>query len=107
MDILGLIKDKLTDSVIGKISNFLGEHPENIGSALNSSVPIVLGGILRNASNDEEAGKVMNVLKDGGHTGEILDDLPNLLGNFDKTQLLITIGSNIFNHFVGSKSNTV
>ncbi|MFN3488425.1 MAG: DUF937 domain-containing protein, partial [Emticicia sp.] len=43
----------------------------------------------------------------GGHTGEILDDLPNLLGNFDKTQLLITIGSNIFNHFVGSKSNTV
>ena len=107
MDILGLIKDKLTDSVIEKVSNFLGEHPENIGSALNSSVPIVLGGIMRNASNDEETGKVMDVLKDGGHTGEILDDLPNLLGNFDKTQLLITIGSNIFNHFAGSKSNSI
>ncbi len=107
MDILGLIKDKLTDSVIEKVSNFLGEHPENIGSALNSSVPIVLGGIMRNASNDEETGKVMDVLKDGGHTGEILDDLPNLLSNFDKTQLLITIGSNIFNHFAGSKSNSI
>ncbi|GGD61080.1 hypothetical protein GCM10011514_26330 [Emticicia aquatilis] len=107
MDILGLIKDKLTDSVIEKVSNFLGEHPENIGSALNSSVPIVLGGIMRNASNDEETGKVMDVLKDGGHTGEILDDLPNLLSNFDKTQLLITIGSNIFNHFTGSKSNSI
>jgi OmpA-OmpF porin, OOP family len=107
MDILGLIKDKLTDSVIEKVSNFLGEHPENIGSALNSAVPIVLGGIIRNASNDEETGKVMDVLKDGGHTGEILDDLPNLLGNFDKTQLLITIGSNIFNHFTGSKGNTI
>lgn len=107
MDILGLIKDKLTDSVIEKVSNFLGEHPENIGSALNSSVPIVLGGIMRNASNDEETGKVMDVLKDGGHTGEILDDLPNLLGNFDKTQLLITIGSNIFNHFTGSKGNSI
>lgn len=107
MDILGLIKDKLTDSVIEKVSNFLGEHPENIGSALNSSIPIVLGGIMRSASNDEETGKVMDVLKDGGHTGEILDDLPNLLGNFDKTQLLITIGSNIFNHFTGSKSNSI
>lgn len=107
MDILGLIKDKLTDSVIEKVSNFLGEHPENIGSALNSSVPIVLGGIMRSASNDEETGKVMDVLKDGGHTGEILDDLPNLLGNFDKTQLLITIGSNIFNHFTGSKGNSI
>lgn len=107
MDILGLIKDKLTDSVIEKVSNFLGEHPENIGSALNSSVPIVLGGIIRNASNDEDTGKVMDVLKDGGHTGEILDDLPNLLSNFDKTQLLITIGTNIFNHFTGSKSNSI
>lgn len=107
MDILGLIKDKLTDSVIEKVSNFLGEHPENIGSALNSAVPIVLGGIIRNASNDEETGKVMDVLKDGGHTGEILDDLPNLLGNFDKTQLLITIGSNIFNHFTGNKGNSI
>lgn len=107
MDVLGLIKDKLTDSVIEKVSNFLGEHPENIGTALNGAVPIVLGGIMRNASNEEETGKVMDVLKDGGHTGEILDDLPNLLGNFDKTQLLITIGSNIFNHFVGSKGNSI
>ena len=107
MDILSLIKDKLTDTVIEKVSNFLGEHPENIGSALNSAVPIVLGGIVRNASNDEDTAKVMDVLKDGGHTGEILDDLPNLLGNFDKTQLLITIGSNIFNHFTGNKSNAI
>ena len=87
MDILVLIKDKLTDSVIEKVSNFLGEHPENIGSALNSSVLIVLGGIIRNALIDEETEKVMNVLRDGGHTGEILDDLPNLLENFDKTQI--------------------
>ncbi len=107
MDILGLIKDKLTDAIIAKVSNFLGEHPDKIGPALNSAVPVVLGGIIQNASNEEEAGKVMDVLKDGGHTGEILDDLPNLLGNFDKTQLLITIGSNIFNHFTGNKGNGI
>lgn len=107
MDILGLIKDKLTDSVIDKVSNFLGEDPENIGSALNSSVLIVLGGIMRNALIDEETDKVMNVLRDGGHTGEILDDLSILLENFDKTQLLITIGTNIFNHFAGSKTNSI
>lgn len=107
MDILGLIKDKLTDSVIEKVSGFLGEHPDKIGSALNSAVPIVMGGIIRSASMEENAGKVMDVLKDGGHTGEILDDLPNLLENFDKTQLLITIGSNIFNHFSGNKGNSI
>jgi outer membrane protein OmpA-like peptidoglycan-associated protein len=107
MDIIELIKEKLTDSVIEKVSIFLGEHPENIVSALNSSVLILLGGIMRNALNDEDTSKVMNILRDGGHTGEILDDLPNLLENFDKTQLLITIGSNIFNHFAGSNSNSI
>lgn len=107
MDILGFIKDRLTDSVIEKVSGFLGEHPDKIGPALNSAVPIVMGGIIRSASTEEGAGKVMDVLKDGGHTGEILDDLPHLLGNFDKTQLLITIGSNIFNHFSGNKGNSI
>ena len=105
MDILGLIKDKLTDSSIEKVSNFLGEHPENISLALNNAVPTVLEGIIQNTTTEDGAGKVMDVLKDGGHTGEILDDLPGLLGSFDKTQLLITIGSNIFAHFLGNKSN--
>ncbi|MBA4850897.1 DUF937 domain-containing protein [Emticicia sp. BO119] len=107
MNIIGLIKDKLTDSVIEKVSNFLGEHPENISLALDKAVPTVLGGIIQNTTTEENAGKVMDVLKDGGHTGEILDDLPNLLDNFDKTQLLITIGTNIFNHFLGNKSNSL
>jgi OOP family OmpA-OmpF porin len=107
MNIIGLIKDKLTDSVIEKVSNFLGEHPENISLALDKAVPTVLGGIIQSTTTEESAGKVMDVLKDGGHTGEILDDLPNLLGNFDKTQLLITIGTNIFNHFLGNKSNSL
>lgn len=105
MKILGLIKDRLTDSVIEKVSNFLGEHPENISLALDKAIPTVLGGIIQNTTTEESAGKVMDVLKDGGHTGEILDDLPQLLSNFDKTQLLITIGTNIFNHFLGNKSN--
>jgi outer membrane protein OmpA-like peptidoglycan-associated protein len=107
MNIIGLIKDKLTDSVIEKVSNFLGEYPENISLALDKAVPTVLGGIIQNTTTEESAGKVMDVLKDGGHTGEILEDLPNLLGNFDKTQLLITIGTNIFNHFLGNKSNGI
>jgi outer membrane protein OmpA-like peptidoglycan-associated protein len=107
MNIIGLIKDKLTDSVIEKVSNFLGEHPENISLALDKAVPTVIGGIIQNTTTEDSAGKVMDVLKDGGHTGEILDDLPNLLGNFDKTQLLITIGTNIFNHFLGNKSNGI
>ena len=105
MDLLSLIKEKLSDAVVDKVSGFLGEHPDKIGAALSSAVPTVLGGIMQKASTPEETGKIMDVLKEGGHTGDILDDLSGLLGHFDKTQMLITIGSNIANHFFGEKSN--
>lgn len=107
MEILGLIKDKLNETVSEKISGFLGESSDKIGSALQSAIPTVLGGIMQSAQDETGAQKIMDVIKDGGHTGEILDDLSNLLNNFDKTQLLITIGSNIFNHFLGNKNSAI
>lgn len=107
MDILGLIKDKLTDTVADKVSGFLGESPDKISGALSTAVPAVLGGIMQHAHDETDTQKIMDIVKDGGHTGEVLDDLSGLLNNFDKTQLLITIGSNIFNHFFGSKGNAV
>jgi OmpA-OmpF porin, OOP family len=107
MEILGLIKDKLNESVSEKISGFLGESPDKIGVALQSAVPTVLGGIMQAAQDEIGTQKIMDVIKDGGHTGEVLDDLSGLLNNFDKTQLLITIGSNIFNHFFGNKNSAV
>jgi OmpA-OmpF porin, OOP family len=61
MDILGLIKDKLTDSVIEKVSGFLGEHPDKIGPALNSAVPIVMGGIIRSASTEDIQAKSLMI----------------------------------------------
>jgi OmpA-OmpF porin, OOP family len=107
MEILGLIKDKLNETISEKISGFLGENPDKIGIALQSAVPTVLGGIMQAAQDETGTQKIMDIIKDGGHTGEVLDDLSGLLNNFDKTQLLITIGSNIFNHFFGNKNSTV
>ncbi len=107
MEILGLIKDKLNDTVAEKISGFLGENPEKISVALQTAVPTVLGGVMQAAQDETGTQKIMDVIKDGGHTGEVLDDLSGLLNNFDKTQLLITIGSNIFNHFFGNKNSAV
>lgn len=107
MDILALIKNKIDDKVINDLSNFLGENPENISSALSVATPMVFGNVIAFGSTQEGAQNIMDVLKDGGHNGEILESLSDLLGNFDKTQLLMTIGSNIFNHFAGNNANLI
>lgn len=107
MDILALIKNKIDDKVVNDLSAFLGENPENISSALSVATPMVFGNIIAFSSTQDGTQNIMDILKDGGHNGEILESLSDLLGNFDKTQLLMTIGSNIFNHFAGNNANLI
>ena len=107
MDLLNLLKEKLTPSIIDKLSGFLGETPEDISAAINASLPTMLGGVIQQGTTEAGTSKVMDILQEGGHTGDVLDDMPQILESFDKTQLFITIGSNIFSHFFGNTSNLI
>ncbi len=105
MNLIEFLREKLTASVIEKISSFLGESPENTETAMQATLPTILGGLVQQGTTDDGAKKIMDIIKDGGHTGDILNNLSGLLDNFDKLQLLITIGTNIFNHFFGNTSS--
>jgi len=102
--LIEFLREKLTASVTEKISNFLGEPRQNVETAMQAALPTILGGLVQQGTSDEGARKIMDIIKDGGHTGDILNNLPSLLDNFDKSQLLVTIGTNIFNHFFGNTS---
>lgn len=107
MNLIEFLKDKLTTSIVDKMGSFLGEAPESVTSALDAALPTILGGLIQQGSTDAGAKKIMAIIKDGGHSGEIMSELPALFDNFDKTQLLVTIGSNIFNHFFGNTAGTL
>lgn len=102
MNIIEFLREKLTPGVIEKIGSFLGESGENVETAIQSALPTMLGGLIQRGTTEDGATKIMDIIKDGGHTGDILRDLPDMLNNTEKTQLLVTIGSNIFNHFFGN-----
>lgn len=105
MNLIEFLREKLTASVIEKISSFLGESHENVATAMQAALPTILGGLVQQGTTDEGAKKIMDIIKDGGHTGDILNNMSGLLDNFDKSQLLVTIGTNIFNHFFGNTSS--
>lgn len=102
MNLIEFLRDKLTPTVEQKISSFLGESQFNVNTAVNNVLPTILGGLIQQGTTDQGAKKVMDIIKDGGHTGDVLDNISGLLDNYDKSQLLVTIGSNIFNHFFGN-----
>lgn len=107
MDIVSKIKESVTSSVLENFNSFLGENTSNVESALGLSLNTFLAGLLRYGQTEIETKKIINILNDGGHSGDILNNLENFSGNFEKTQLLVTIGNNIVSHFLGVKSNSL
>ncbi len=107
MDLLGLVKEQLTSAAISKISTFLGESNENTTSALGSAMPSILGGLMQNASTTQGAGNLLNTLKTGGHDGGILDNLSNLLGDFDGTSNMVSVGTGLLGSIFGDKVGTL
>jgi OmpA-OmpF porin, OOP family len=107
MDFLNSIKNNISQQTLNNLSSFFGENSENVTSGLNLSLNSFMAGLLKFSNSDVETKKIISVLNDGGHTGDILNNLEGFTSNFEKTQLLVTIGSNISNHFLGTKTTPI
>ncbi|WP_157687385.1 DUF937 domain-containing protein [Jiulongibacter sediminis] len=81
------------------LSEFLGESLEKSSSGFESALKTMLFGLVDITKTAGSADSIAKVIKDGGHSGDLIDDLSNLFGKKDKLQLLVTIGKNINTHF--------
>ena len=107
MDFLSLIKNYISEKALENLSSFLGESKSSVESGLTLSLNSFMAGLSKHSNSDLETNKIIKVLNDGGHTGDILNNFEGFSENDEKTQLLVTIGNNIVNHFIGSKSNSL
>lgn len=103
MDFLSKIKNTITAKTVENLATFLGENTTNVESGIGLSLNSFMAGVLKYAHSDVELKNIINVLNDGGHTGDILNNIESFSSNFEKTQLLVTIGNNISSHFLGNK----
>jgi outer membrane protein OmpA-like peptidoglycan-associated protein len=106
MDIINSLKSRMGEAEEAKLSQFLGENKESVEKSLTLTLSTMLGGLKEIATRDGDAAGIMKVISDGGHSGDLTDDLASLFNNSDKIQLLITIGKNINNHFFKNKVDT-
>ncbi|AWV97966.1 DUF937 domain-containing protein [Arcticibacterium luteifluviistationis] len=107
MEIINGLKAKIGGAEVEKVSQFLGESTMAVSKSLDLALNAMLGGLKGVTTSEGDAAKILKVINDGGHSGDLTDDLPRLFNNPDKVQLLITIGKNINNHFFNSKSGVL
>jgi len=101
MNILSAIRDMISPELLGQVSNAVGESPEATKSALEQSVPALLGSAVSEASSPQGATNLFKFLKDkapqGGWSTSASSLLGSLMGGGGG------IGSSIISALLGSK----
>ena len=107
MEIINSLKSRIGEAEENKICQFLEEPRESIEKSLDLTLNGMLGGLKGIAQRDGDASSISKVINDGGHSGDLTDNLLGLFGNSNKMNLLITIGKNINSHFYGDKVDNI
>ncbi|MFM2267494.1 MAG: hypothetical protein RL757_935 [Bacteroidota bacterium] len=104
VNLMDMMKGYMTDAVMGKASEFLGENAGATQKAMGAILPALLGGAANQAASPSGAARLFDLLKSGGHDGSILSGgLGSLLGGGSATQGLLSSGGGIVSSLFGDK----
>ncbi len=98
-NIMDLVKDQISDAVVGQIGGFLGEKPKATRSAMDSAIPAILGGLANVAGNKRGASSMFDTLND--QDDSILDNLGDLLGGKQASSTM-DMGSSLLGGLMGN-----
>lgn len=100
-----ILNSEIGQQLVNSASNETGAPKEKTSSVLDMALPLLLGGMKKNAQSPEGAESLMNALKNK-HDGSILDNLSSLLGGgVDKG--VMEDGSGIVDHVLKDKKPAV
>jgi OOP family OmpA-OmpF porin len=106
-NIVGLVKDYLSDDVLTKIAGHLGENKSGVASAAEGAVSSVLAGVMQKGSDTQGAESILQTITEGKHDGGILNNLGSILDNGSSVKDLISSGAGMLSSIFGSKAQGV
>ncbi len=104
--ILDLLNSDMGRQLVSGMSSQLGQDQSKTANALTSALPLILGAINRNASNENGATGLLKALS-SKHDGSILDQIGDVFGNPNKEEEVMQDGDGILSHVFGAKKENV
>jgi hypothetical protein len=98
---MDLVMGQLSGAPTKRISGKLGADEGAVGNAIGMALPMLLGALSKNASNDEGARSLDGALE-RDHDGSVLDNLAGFLGQPEQGP-----GDGILRHVLGEKRPAV
>jgi OmpA-OmpF porin, OOP family len=108
MNLLDLVKGQLTSgNTLDMISGLLGENAATTKTGIGAALPTLLGSVIQSGSTTSGAASLLNLIKDGGHNGGIMDNLGSLLSGGSATNGLMSAGNGILTSLLGDKLGSI
>ncbi len=78
MDLTGLLNNTLSGSTVSQISQAIGADESSTSSAIQTALPMLLGGLANNSTSEQGASSLLGAI-DRDHDGSVLDDIGSLI----------------------------
>ncbi len=102
--ILEMLNQQLGGDAVQQISQQLGVDTQTASNAISAALPMLLGGLARNATNPQGADALASALS-RDHDGGVLDNLMGFLGGNNTGSL--GAGASILGHIFGGKTDAM
>jgi hypothetical protein len=108
MNLLELVEAQLTAEVLGNLGGALGESREATRRVLmRGAVPAVVAGLGHAFHGDAGAGRLVELLRAGGHDGGLLARLAAAVGGGAQTDALVAQGRGLLGQLVGGHDEAI
>lgn len=105
LSFLGLLKDQVSDDLIGKLAGFLEESPSNTKSALGSALPSLLTGLVQVTSSRRGSQTILDMLAQSN--GKSFANLEAVLDGENPSDSLTIRGNAIIDVILGNRLGDV
>ena len=106
MNLLDMVKDQVSGSLISSASNFLGEDSSGVGKALDGIFPSLMGKMIDTAEDSNGLTKLFDMASNAD--AGILDDIGGLFGGgAGNVAKLMNNGSGVLNLLLGNSSGNL
>ncbi len=108
MDLMQIIQNQLSDSVMDQLANQVGGDRQQTSAATQGILNTLIGAMAKNASSQEGASSLFNALSKD-HDGSLLDHIGQFVdaGQPDPVNERATNGMGILQHLLGDKMGMI